>query len=43
MVSRVLTAMPTKKMNKEQLEQYQEQHKTGKMAWYYNLIDKLAS
>lgn len=43
MVSRVLTAMPTKKMNKEQLEQYQENHKNGKMAWYYNLIDKLAS
>lgn len=43
MVSRVLTAMPTKKMTKEQLEQYQNDHKTGKMAWYYNMIDKLAS
>ncbi len=43
MVSRVLTAMPTKKMSKEQLEQYQNDHKTGKMAWYYNMIDKLAS
>ncbi len=43
MVSRVLTAMPTKKMSKEELEQYQHNHKTGKMAWYYNMIDKLAS
>lgn len=43
MVSRVLTAMPTKKMTKERLEQYQNDHKTGKMAWYYNMIDKLAS
>lgn len=43
MVSRVLTAMPTKKMSKEELEQYQQNHKTGNMAWYYNLIDKLAS
>ncbi len=42
-VSRLLTAMPTKKMNKAELEQYQEKHKNGKMAWYYNLIDKLAS
>lgn len=42
-VSRLLTAMPTKKMNKAELEQYQENHKNGKMAWYYNLIDKLAS
>jgi len=43
MISRVLTAMPTKKMTKEELEEYQENHKKGKMAWYYNTIDKLAS
>ena len=43
MVSRVLTAFPTKKMNKEELEAYQKNHKEGKMAWYYNAIDKLAS
>lgn len=42
-VSRLLTAMPTKKMNKKELEEYQEKSKTGKMAWYHNSIDKLAS
>lgn len=42
-VSRLLTAMPTKKMNKKELEEYQEKNKTGKMAWYHNSINKLAS
>ncbi len=41
-VSRQMTAMPTKKMNKEELEKYQKDHKEGFMSWYYNLIDKLA-
>lgn len=41
-VSRQMTAMPTKKMNKEELEKYQKEHKEGFMSWYYNLIDKLA-
>ena len=41
-VSRQMTAMPTKKMNKEELEKYQKNHKEGFMSWYYNLIDKLA-
>ena len=41
--SRVLTGMPTKKMTKEELEQYRENHKKGFMSWYYKLIDKLAS
>ncbi len=43
MASRVLTAMPSRKMNKAELEEYQEKHKNGKMAWYYNFIDKFAS
>lgn len=42
-VSRQMTAMPTKKMNKEDIEKYQKNHKEGAMAWYYKLIDKLAS
>ena len=41
-VSRLMTAMPTKKMNKDELEKYQKEHKEGFMSWYYNLIDKLA-
>ena len=41
-VSRQMTAMPTKKMNKEELENYQKEHKEGFMSWYYSLIDKLA-
>ena len=42
-VSRVLSGMPNKKMTKEELEQYQKEHKEGIMSWYYKLIDKLAS
>lgn len=42
-VSRVLSGMPNKKMTKEELEQYQKEHKEGMMSWYYKLIDKLAS
>lgn len=43
MVSRLLTAMPTKKMDKDGLVEYQENHKKGGMAWYYKAIDKLSS
>ena len=38
-----MTAMPTKKMNKEELEKYQKEHKEGIMSGYYRFIDKLAS
>ena len=41
-VSRQMTAMPIRKMNKEELEKYQKNHKEGFMAWYYNMINKLA-
>lgn len=41
-VSRQMTAMPTKKMSKEEIEKYQKEHKEGFMSWYYGLIDKLA-
>lgn len=41
-ISRLITAMPTKKMNKEEFEQYQHDQKTGAMAWYYNGIDNLS-
>ena len=41
--SRVLSGMPNKKMTKEELEQYQKEHKEGAMSWYYKLLDKLAS
>lgn len=43
MVSRLLTAMPTKKMKKDELIEYQKNHKEGAMAWYYKGIDKLSS
>lgn len=43
MASRVLSGMPSKKMTKEELEQYQKDHKEGVMSWYYKMIDKLAS
>ncbi len=43
MASRVLSGMPSKKMTKEELEQYQKDHKEGAMSWYYKMIDKLAS
>ena len=41
--SRVLTGMPAKKMTKEELEEYQKNHKEGIMSGYYKFIDKLAS
>ena len=41
--SRALTGMPAKKMTKEELEEYQKNHKEGVMSGYYKLIDKLAS
>ena len=41
-VSRQMTAMPVRKMNKEELEKYQKNHKEGAMSWYYDLIDKLS-
>ena len=41
-VSRQMTAMPIRKMSKEELEKYQKNHKEGFMAWYYNMINKLA-
>ncbi|MCX4274937.1 MAG: hypothetical protein OSJ27_04035 [Candidatus Gastranaerophilales bacterium] len=43
MASRVLSGMPSKKMTKDELEKYQKDHKKGVMAWYYKMIDKLAS
>ncbi len=43
MASRVLSGMPSKKMTKDELEQYQKDHKEGIMSWYYKMIDKLAS
>ncbi len=43
MASRILSAMPSKKMTKEELDKYQKDHKEGIMRWYYNAIDKLAS
>ncbi len=41
-VARQMTAMPTKKMDKEELEKYQENHKKGFMSWYYKLIENLS-
>ncbi len=43
MASRVLSGMPYRKMTKDELNQYQKDHKEGAMAWYYKMIDKLAS
>ena len=43
MASRVLSGMPYRKMTKDELSQYQKDHKEGAMAWYYKMIDKLAS
>ncbi len=42
-MSRVLTAMPSKKMTKEEIDKYQMNQKQGSMRWYYDMIDKLAS
>lgn len=43
MASRILSGMPLKKMTKEESEKYQKDHKEGTMAWYYKMMDKLAS
>ena len=43
MASHVLSGMASRKMTKEELEKYQKDHKEGFMAWYYKMIDKLAS
>ncbi len=43
MASRVLSGMPSKKMSKDELKEYESKHKQGVMSGYYNMIDKLAS
>ncbi len=40
-ISRKLSGMPNKKMNKEQLEQYNNDKKNGVLKGYYNALDKL--
>lgn len=40
-ISRILSGMPSKKMNKEELEQYNKSKKEGILKWYYNALDKL--
>lgn len=40
-VSRVLSGMPFRKMNKEQLEKYNKDKKEGPLKGYYNALDKL--
>ncbi len=40
-VSRVLSGMPFRKMDKAQLEQYNNSKKEGPLKNYYNLLDKL--
>lgn len=40
-VSRVLSGMPFKKMNKEELEAYNKNKKEGLLNGYYNALDKL--
>lgn len=40
-VSRILSGMPFRKMNKEQLEEYNKNKKEGALKWYYNALDKL--
>jgi len=40
-ISRMLSGMPTTRMNKEQLEQYSKNKKEGSLKWYYNALDKL--
>ena len=41
--SRILSGMPNKKMTKEEIDNYQKEHKEGIMSWYYKGIDKIAS
>ncbi|MDO5438124.1 MAG: hypothetical protein Q4F80_08010, partial [bacterium] len=40
-ISRTLSGMPFKKMNKEELEQYNKNKKEGILKGYYNALDKL--
>ena len=40
-VSRMLSGMPARKMNKEQLERYQKRKNEGILKKYYSAIDKL--
>lgn len=40
-VSRILSGMPFKKMNKEQLEAYNKDKKEGMLKGYYNALDKI--
>lgn len=40
-ISRTLSGMPYRKMNKEELEKYYNEHKEGKLKGYYDILDKL--
>ena len=40
-ISRTLSGMPYKKMDKEELERYYKEHKEGKLKGYYDMLDKL--
>ena len=40
-ISRTLSGMPFRKMNKEELEKYQKDHKEGALGAYYRALDKL--
>ena len=40
-ISRTLSGMPFRKMNKEELEKYQKDHKEGALGTYYRALDKL--
>ena len=40
-ISRTLSGMPYRKMNKEELEKYYKEHKEGKLKGYYDMLDKL--
>ena len=40
-ISRPLSGMPFRKMNKEELEKYQKDHKEGALGTYYRALDKL--
>ena len=40
-ISRTLSGMPYRKMDKEELEEYYKEHKEGKLKGYYDMLDKL--
>ena len=40
-ISRTLSGMPYRKMDKEELEKYYKEHKEGKLKGYYDMLDKL--